>query len=137
MNRPTITDAQLADAGRTLAEEVRKALDVMQVVGSRDVQRAALAKYDATVNPPPAPRLSVVLPSTYVARNVRLRIGKDGSRWIVEAEDGATQLHDVRFDGFTGRVRFATKKAAEQMLRNHGHAPGDLFWAVPSSAVRS
>lgn len=121
--------------------ELRKALRAYETAVEGRVLpepiKQARAAYDAAVNPPPVPRLTVELPSTYVARNVRLRIGKDGSRWIVEAEDGATQLHDVRFDGFTGRVRFATKRAAEEMLERHGHGVGALIWATPAPAVRS
>lgn len=133
----TPTDAQIAAAGRTLAEVLRAECPANAVFVDISRLDAALAAYDATVSPPAPPRLAVYLPSTYLARDVLLRIGKDGSRWIVEAEDGASQLHDVTFDGFTGRVRFATRKAAEQMLAAHGGEVGGRFWAVPSPAVRS
>lgn len=134
MSRPAITDAQLADAGRVLAEAVRS---VSWTGGTEHVAllaiQTALVAYDATVTPPVPPRLSVVLPSTYLARDVTLRIGKDGSRWIIEAEDAHGQLYDVQLDGFTGpRVRFATQRAAATMLEQHGSTVGSRFWAVRS-----
>lgn len=129
MTRP-VSDAVLADAGRTLAEAVREAYQ-SRIRGTDAPVAAALAAYDATVTPPPAPSLSVVLPDTYLPRNVTLRTGRDGSRWIAEAEDINGQLFDVTFAGLTGRVRCATKAATVAMIERHGGTVGGKVWATP------
>lgn len=81
------------------------------------------------------PTLSVGLPDSFLSRNVWFRVGKQGSRWTIEAEDRNGYLFDVRFDGYTGVIKFSTKTGAIQMLDRYGYAPGDTFWAVPQKMV--
>ena len=81
------------------------------------------------------PTLTVPLPETFLARNVWFRVARSGSRWIVEAEDRNGMLFDVRFDRYTGVVKFSTKTGATEMLDRYGYRPGDIFWALPEKLV--
>ncbi len=127
---------ELAEAGRILAEAIRDCADPTGTPTQVEIHDA-LAAYDTTVTPLAPPKLAVVLPDTFLPRHVTLRVSKDGSRWIAEGEDANGQLYDVTFDGFTGRVRFASRAAATKLLRDHGGDVGERFWAMPRQAVRS
>jgi hypothetical protein len=76
--------------------------------------------------------LSISLPSTWLARDVWLRIAKSGSRWVIESEDRNGMILDVRLSGYTGVVRFVTKAAATDHLAKCGYQPGDKVFAEPS-----
>ena len=86
----------------------------------------------ALYTPPDAPRVRCVLPPTYLGRKVTVMIEKVGSRWQADGLDPvANVVYPVVIDGFTGTVRFATRKACVEMLAKYAIAPGDALWAMP------
>lgn len=86
----------------------------------------------ALYTPPGPPSARCVLPPRYLGRTVTVVIEKVGSRWQVGGLDPvASVVYPVTFDGFTGTVRFATRKACVEMLAAYSIVPGDALWAMP------